>query len=122
MARHLLPHGSGEDQYRLTRSISHAQVADLCTVIAGNSGAGNRHVRPMVEALRKDNDLVALCRLFIELQQARYDADYNHLVPIRKTTTLGHIADAERLLQLADKLTGTPNYESFLSLLALKAR
>jgi hypothetical protein len=75
----------------------------------------------MVDVLRNDPDLVALCRLFLDLQQSRHDADYDHLVPVRKATTLGHIADAERAIHLADSLQGTENYESFLSLLALKS-
>jgi hypothetical protein len=119
MAWHLLPHGSDQDRYRLARSVPHTQISDLCSLLTRTGG--NLHVQPMVDLLRKDADLVALARLFIDLQQARHDADYNHLAPVRKATTLGHIADPERALDLANRLAATPNYESFLSLLALKS-
>jgi hypothetical protein len=119
MAWHLLPHGTDEDRYRLARSVPHAQISDLCVLLTRKGG--NLHVQPMVDQLRSDTDLVALARLFLDLQQARHDADYDHMAPIKKATVLGHIADAERALRLADKLASTHNYESFLSLLALKS-
>jgi hypothetical protein len=116
----IAPSLAQNDQYRLARSINHGRVADVFHWVSGE-GTSRKHARPILADLRENVDVRHLAGIFVRLQQARHDADYDHLARFRKATTLTHIEQATRGLDLLDALTGTADGERLFALVALHA-
>src|SRR5712691_13061175 len=77
-AAHLLSAGTRPEQLRLARSFDHRPMKDACEWIARRSTAPP-HARLLVASLQ-DTEIEDVADTFIDLQQARHDADYDHLV------------------------------------------
>ena len=118
VAAQLAPDSTPDDRHRLTRSVGHDRVAEVCGWLA-KPNAGREHVRPVIVRLRRNPDLVELGWLFVRLQQVRHEADYNHLARIRKAATVAHSQHAARALELVERLRGTTDGREFFALVAL---
>ena len=115
----IAPRAQPDDQHSLARSIEHGRVAEVCKWVTGKPGAGREHVQDIVADLQANDDIVRLAAIFLRLQQARYEADYDHLADFRKATTPAHVRQATSALDLLDMLVDTPDGERFLALVAL---
>lgn len=118
VAAQLAPDSSPDDRYRLTRSVGHDRLAEVCGWL-GRENAGREHVRPIVARLRGNADLVELATIFVRLQQARHEADYDHLVAMDPEAAVTHHLKAARALALVERLRATPDGQEFLALVAL---
>jgi hypothetical protein len=118
LAEQLVPLATADDRYRLARSVDHARVADVCRWVVGE-GEGKQHVRPIVRRLRDSTDLVDLARVFLELQQARHDADYDHLAEVLEVATMAHHRQAVQALGIVERVRQTSDGQEFLALVAL---
>lgn len=121
MARHLLPNGTADDQYRATRSVNHGALRTVCEWITGSSRAPH-HSAVAVDRLRENQDVVDIATTFLTLWDARASADYDHLASFTKIDTLNYV-DLAR--DAVEKLAGIPQEtpqdgESLLSLIALR--
>lgn len=119
VAGQLAPSCPLKDQHRLARSVDHARVAEVSRWITGKPGAGKEHVQDIVTLLQGSADVRRLAAIFLRLQQARHEADYDHLADVRKATTLAHARQASSALDLLDELSALPDGERFLALVAL---
>jgi hypothetical protein len=119
VAQQIAPLCSAEDQRRLARSIDHRRVVEVCKWVGAQPGAGKQAVQSIVMELQENSDVVQLASIFQRLQQARHEADYDHLADIPKASTLAHIRQAERALDLLDALAGQVDGQRFLALIAL---
>lgn len=118
VARQVAPRASDVDQRRLTRSVEHKRVAEVCGWVTGD-GSGRANVAPIVRRLRGNTGLVAFATIFVSLQDARHAADYDHLAAIAERETLAHHQDAARALDLLEALRRTRDGQEFLALVAL---
>jgi hypothetical protein len=119
VAQHLLPNGSVADQLRLTRSFDHREIKAVCGWIAGRATAP-QHAQPIIDRL-SGTALADVCAAFLDLQEARHMADYDHLAPISKATALSYLQDAEQAIRrLAGLRPG--DREAFFALLALQTK
>lgn len=120
----LAPQSSSEDRYRLSRSIDHGRLAEVCGWIRGQKGdgAGRQHVQPIVSDLRLNPAIQELATHIAELQEARHQADYDHLYVVGKATALTYVAQASRVLELLDQSSSDPYLQSFLALIALNTQ
>ncbi|MHB1535547.1 MAG: hypothetical protein ACYC1D_13245 [Acidimicrobiales bacterium] len=107
------------DHSRFARSIDHGRVAEVCTWISASPGAGRQHIQAIVTELQANPDIKRFAAIFLRLQQARHEADYDHLADFSKATTLTHLQQARTALDLIDSLMGTPDGERLLALIAL---
>lgn len=121
-ATQVLPSGTEEERCRLCRSLEHGALADVCGWIGGQPGAGKEHVKSLVRALQDHRDIRELAGILVGLQENRHLADYDHLTGFDKAGTLTLIAQAERGLDILDRLVGTRNLERFLALVAFHTR
>lgn len=121
VAEQLTPSCSLVDHRRLARSLDHGRVAEVSKWVT-EQGPGKEHVRPIVAVLRANPDVKTLASIVLRLQQARHDADYDHLADFRKVTTLSHAQEATVALDLLDQLITTPDGERFLALVALHSQ
>lgn len=117
-AAHLLPSAAPADQFRLARSFTHVALKETCEWIAERRGKPPQHASTLIAALRT-TDIKDVSEAFCDLQEARHDADYDHLAPFEKAMALQHIRDAEHAiatLRGADQR----DRQTFFALLALK--
>lgn len=117
-AGHLLPNGSGQEKLALARSFDHRALKDMCEWIAARRGQPPRHAKVLIQGLQ-GTDIGDVAAAFCDLQEARHAADYDHLTPVAKTATLGHIQDAEEALR---KLAAASERqrETFFALVSLR--
>lgn len=59
--------------------------------------------------------------VFIDLQEARHDADYNHLEPFSQQSTSAAVVDAELAIKVL-RGASLQDRELFFALLAIRAR
>jgi hypothetical protein len=118
-ADHLLPNGSPQDRLRLTRTFWHKDMNRLCSQIAGR-GQATKHVEDLVQGLEAST-IAGVAAAFCDLQQARHDADYNHLTPFSKAVALAHLEDAEQAIRTLEQAPERER-QAFFALLALGAR
>lgn len=69
-----------------------------------------------------ETELVNLARIFIELQQARHEADYNTSHALGRLTALDKIYLAEQAFRNWQTVKSTPNAKVFLAALLLQKR
>jgi isopropylmalate/homocitrate/citramalate synthase len=79
-----------------------------------------QHLVTIVEPL-KNTTIDAIAASFIDLQQARHTADYDHLVAYSKATALAHVRDARESIKRLEG-AGARRREMFFALLPLSAR
>jgi hypothetical protein len=90
---HLLSGSSEQTRLAFARTFGHRQVRKGCDWIA--SGAGSpTSVERIVRYLRP-TPIADVAAAFGDLQEARHDADYNHLAVLSKATAAAYVADAE---------------------------
>ena len=116
----LAPLSSSDDRHRLSRSIDHGRLAEVCGwVRKQKAGAGKQHVQAIVSDLQSNAAIQELATHVAELQEARHQADYDHLYVVGKATALTHVAQAKRVLELLDHHQPDPDLQNFLALVAL---
>ena len=76
-------------------------------------------MQDIVLGLQSNTDVKRVASIFLRLQQARHEADYDHLADVRKATTLAHARQAKVALDLLDQIRQVPDGERFLALVAL---
>lgn len=121
-AAHVLPQGSPSDQQRLTRSLEHAALREVCQWITGSPGAGKQHVQPIVTSLQGDTEIQLVASTTFRLQEARHLADYDHLAAFDKASALSFVNEAELVLNWLDALAGSAKLEQLLALIALHSK
>lgn len=122
VSQQVLPNGSAEDRQRRSRSVGHAELRDVCQWIIGPSGAGKRHVQPIVATLQQDGRVVRIAGIAFRLQEERHRADYDHLATFGKAAVLSLINEAELALNELDHLLDNPEFERLIALVALHTR
>lgn len=119
-AAHLAPNATREDQLRLARSFTHHALKEACEWIAGRRGNPPQHAGSLIGTLR-NTGVDAVADAFCDLQEARHDADYDHLAPFDKATVLQHIRDAERAIATLARAS-EHDRQTFFALLALRTQ
>lgn len=118
--RHMLPSGREEQQLLMARTFGHAEIKECCMWIDGRQGCSRRGVQRLVREL-KSASIVSVAGSFCDLQEARHQADYDHLAVFSKAATIAHIADARR--SIGQVISAPPDERAaFFSLLALRAK
>lgn len=95
---HLLPDGTTDERLAVVRSIDHGAVRKVCEWIADPRGAP-AHVGRIVGALTATTGILNLALAFPDLQQARHEADYDHLRGFSKPEAIQFVDAAETAVQ-----------------------
>ena len=102
------------------RAFVHSNMKEAAKGFA--SGAVSEKIAPGLNALAVQPELENLAGVFIELQQARHEADYDALRIFTKAEALELVSQAEQAFDDWHVVKGTIQADSFLvSLLILKA-
>ncbi len=118
-AAHLLPNAPPADRFRLARSFTHQALRDTCEWIAGR-GKLPQHAGTLI-APPRHTAIEDVAAAFLDLQEARHAADYDHLASFDKTTVLQHVRVADLAIET---LAGASpqDRQTLFALLALKTQ
>ncbi len=117
---HLLPRSGNTQRWRLARLFTHRSLLQVCEWVLGPK-APPLKVRITMLALRSSSRLQDVALAFQTLQQARHEADYDHMADFTRPVTLSLIdqsRDAIRKLELLS--SRSPRiYDQFMAHLAM---
>lgn len=111
---------SDDDLLRATRLVAHASVRDVCGYVSGNSPPP--HVAGVVERLRQSATVSRMAADFMWLNEAREQADYDHLADFTKPRVLALIERAQDAVDVLSSPVRDDDLSSFLGLVALRVR
>lgn len=112
-ATRLVGDGWSPQHSAVARWISHTELAQLADAA---NGIGNRALQVALRPV--DSRLADLSQIFVDLQVARHDADYNDLFDVTREEALLAVDSARRAVTLANELfmQSEPSYLRFLGL------
>ena len=97
----------------LARAFSHATMRAVARQFAGASVS--EKLMPGLNGQPRQPELVALARAFVELQQARHEADYNRAHRVTRREVLYMVNLAERAFADWRLVRRTPQADTFLT-------
>lgn len=117
---HLLPSGSQSYRDALTRSIQHTSIKKVSAWIeSGNTPPAG--LEQIVGVLESAAGITDLAYYYLQLLQARHEADYDHGSDLfTKPQTIAYVDMAREGIALIRQMRGDPQFELFLALLALR--
>jgi len=126
VCEHLQPDATDAKRWTLSRLFAHRNVLAVCEWILGATGIPGAkgppaRVRAAFQRMRTSTRLVDVALAFQTLQQARHEADYDHLADFTRPATLSLIdqsRDAIRKLRLVASVS-PPMYQRFMTHLAM---
>jgi uncharacterized protein (UPF0332 family) len=116
----LLPDGTDEERYRLSRSFPHGDLKTVCGYVVNANGAP-REVQLVANNLAAVAHVKDIAIAFVDLQEARHRADYDHLADFSKASVLAYVDSAKDAVSKIRGLAAVDR-QRLVSLLALKAK
>lgn len=131
---------SDAERHTAARWIDHGDLARVCRWVLGvDSISGTHATRPKQVSAKGaweffttegaggrmpsvPVDLAFVADSFIELQQARYDADYDSSASFPKATTRTHVLTAERAVELIGLSVEDPYFRRFFVFIVASAQ
>lgn len=117
-ARSALPNAQSDEIFGVARHVSHTSIRQVAAYVTGDRPP--KHLDTIVFRLRTHVDLSAVAATFIELQEQREEADYNHLADFSRPAVLTLTTRAERAIQSIDQHMTTDEFRAFFGLIALR--
>ena len=114
-----LPGRPEEEWLLLTRSISHTAIRDVSNLVV--SAGGPDHLRPLIADAGQDQDLVRLADTFVQAQELRHRADYDHLAVLAKADVVAQIQAVRRVSDSIDDLAERSSFDAFRAAVLLKS-
>jgi hypothetical protein len=119
--RVLLPAKDKTLRVQLARSFTHQRMREAAQEVTA-SGAMSSKGWFQLSSNLPSADLRTVAQAFIDLQQARHDADYNLAQPFRRSHVQGHLATARDAFESWKRIKGSEEARLFLLALLHKAR
>jgi len=109
----------------VSRAFDHGQMRHVCSsFVQGNAGKpGNRSIPLATQAVLRlplDPGLVQVLESFVDLQEARHEADYDLAKVWTRLDTLNHVRTAEQAFNTWERVRDTSNASVFLAALLLQ--
>ena len=120
----LLPGGSPNLRLRAYRAFSHGEMRKACEGFVNgnviNSASRTNLLNLIVPPI--NNDLRAVARAFVDLQEARHAADYDMMQTYKRVSVLVRIEQAEQAARDWQKVRKSDQARVFLAALFLDAK
>ena len=118
--RHVLPDASSAEIQEASRLVAHSSVRDVCGYVSGATPP--KRIAPIVDRLRGNRPVSTVATSFLSLNEAREEADYDHLADFTRPRVRALIVSASTSVATltADERPGA--FGSFLGLIALRVR
>lgn len=115
-AAHVLPHGGPGERYGVARYVTHTAIRRVCVWVAGETPP--KHLGVTMVRLRASAEVSAVALTFVELQQAREAADYDHTADHTRAGVLALVRKAEGAVSRVEE--GDDDLDALLGLIALQ--
>jgi len=119
-ANHLIPAGSQETRFRLTRNFQHNAVRQVCDWIASPSNPP-ANVGPTVLELRANTRVRDIAIAFQTLIEARHEADYDHMADFTRAETISLVDLADDAIATLNAIRGSRDYQALMAFVAFKS-
>jgi hypothetical protein len=124
-ARSISPAKPGELKTLVRRAFNHGQMRQICSnFVQGSAGkSGNKSIPPVTQnllTLPLDPALVTVLEAFVDLQEARHQADYDLAKQWNRLDVLNHVQTARQAFIEWAKVRQTPNAAVFMAALVLQ--
>jgi len=113
-----LPNATLEEVFGLARHVSHSSIKQVAAYVAGNQPP--KHLDSVVGRLRSNSAVSSVAATFVDLQEQREEADYNHLADFTRPGTLALVARAKRAVKSTDQGGASDDFQAFFGLIALR--
>lgn len=121
-AEHVLSQGTNSEQAAVRRSYDHGRLKTVCTWVAGQKNPEGNHIRLVVDRAAASPQLVHVAETFVDLQQRRHDADYDHSAAFSKTDVVNSVAQARAACRDLTLSRDGQEFEAFMALATLGTR
>lgn len=128
VATTVFPEADESFRQRIRRWIGHSDVKTVAQWVSQIEGAGLGRPPPHIAALLTptgasilDATTGSIAKGFVDLNEARDQADYDHSAVFTHASVVGLIARAREVVDLIEGATG-PGAEAFFGLIAMQAR
>lgn len=118
VASQALPSATDDERHGYARYVSHAAINRACRWIVGEQPP--LHLDSLVRRLRTQPRLSQTAAAFIELQEQREAADYDHGADFTRSETLALVNRAEAAVAAVQALDSEPDFAAFCGLVALR--
>jgi uncharacterized protein (UPF0332 family) len=121
-ASRLLVSGSARHELRQTlrRAFDHGEMKGAARAFVG--GTILRPLLPVLKGRIVQPELKRVAQAFVELQDQRHEADYDHMVAFNREETLGVVSQAERAFRDWKHVRGSVQADVFLTALLVQKR
>lgn len=129
VATTVFPEADRDFQRRMRRWIGHADIRNVARWVSQLQGTSTGTPPPHIKALLDpqggpthiDADTAAIADGFLELNDKREQADYDHEAVFTRPDTRGHIALARRIVELVER-ADSDAVKRFYGLIAMQAK
>ncbi len=111
----MMPDCTLENRLRLTRHFDHGSIAKFCGWVVGKTP--DNMYGALIDEMKLSPTLIEICATFTDLKESRFQADYDHLVVLKKPEVLSLVARSKAAIKLIPSLAGTHEGEEFYFLL-----
>jgi hypothetical protein len=123
-ARLLSPTNPAGLKVLIGRAFNHGQMRDVCVgFVEGNAKPNSNRIPPATKAvltLPLDVDFVEVLKVFVDLQEARHQADYDLAKVWTRLDAVNHVQAARQAFDNWEKVRRTPNASVFVAALLLQ--
>lgn len=102
------------------RTFNHADMKKACVAFKAGKPSNIATAALITPPIRQELKLIA--QTFVDLQEARHEADYDVLASLSKTNVATKIDEVERSFRGLMRIRGEPNTNVFLAALLLQEK
>lgn len=121
-AEHALPQANTRERNALRRSYGHGSLKTVCSWVAGKSQPNGQEIRRVSALTKNAARLVLVSETFLDLQQRRHEADYDHDAAFSKTDVVNAVAQSRAACAALNAEVGGAAHQAFMALITLGAR
>lgn len=121
-AEHVLSQGTNSEQAAIRRSYDHGRLKVVCTWVALQKDPEGHQIQLVVHKAAASPQLVHVAETFVDLQQRRHEADYDHSAAFSKTDVINSVAQARSACRSLTQSRGGQEFEALMALATLATR
>ncbi|GAA4810384.1 hypothetical protein GCM10023200_55170 [Actinomycetospora chlora] len=118
----LVPTAPRSHQLGLARSLQHGSVAQVCrAVLHAPAPKTSAHHRPVTDDLAADVRITDFAQVFLDLQQRRHEADYDHLADFNRPGALSSVQGARQAVEWLGQISNSNRGRTLFLLIAMQS-
>lgn len=120
VVRQALPGATEAEIYGAVRNVSHTAIKQACGYVGGDRPP--QSLDALVARLRGNRSLTAVVQTFLDLQDQREKADYDHDADFTRPSAAAMVLRANGAVDLLGRQANNSDFQSFFGLVTLRIR